>query len=252
MLRKAWDVFWRIAVFLLLWAALYAPLLVPFIRLGQLYAELTGAATIFLAVLIMRQPLGFDRHHALRDSAAGLLLGALMMSSCVGITLAAGFARIGAFQPPLATVALLVLANTITQEVLVRGYIQRTIERQFSRVTSIVCSSILFALLHGPALNSPLAALNIFLAGVLLGTAFAVTRNLWLPIAIHFGWNFSEGPLFGLTVSGRGSLAQSRMITLHGPEIFTGGAFGIEAGIVATLVIAIAIYSVRQMAPAAP
>jgi membrane protease YdiL (CAAX protease family) len=79
-----------------------------------------------------------------------------------------------------------------------------------------------------------------------------VTGNLWLPVAIHFAWNFFEGPLFGLTVSGRGSLAQSRMITLHGPEIFTGGAFGIEAGIVATLVTLAAIYSVRQIAPAAP
>jgi hypothetical protein len=51
---------------------------------------------------------------------------------------------------------------------------------------------------------------------------------------------------------GFGSLRQSSWIVLHGPELFTGGAFGIEAGIVATAVTVAAIYSVRQMAPDAP
>jgi membrane protease YdiL (CAAX protease family) len=74
----------------------------------------------------------------------------------------------------------------------------------------------------------------LFAAGILLGVAYAVTHNLWLPIALHFGWNFLQGPVLGLTVSGQSVDSGWRVFRLAGPDLFTGGAFGLEGGLVAT------------------
>ena len=258
MLREIWTAFWKIGAFMLLWAVLYAPLLVPFVRLGQLYAELTGTVTILVAAWIMRARLGFHRQHMIRDLACGFVLGTSMMTLCVAFMLAAGFAR---FQSPsvvsatLAVSALAMIANSVTQEVLFRGYVQKTLETQFGSAASVVLSSMFFAILHVGALKSLLPAINLFLAGLLLGLAYAVTRNLWLPIGIHLGWNFLQGPLLGLVVSGNDTWAARPTVVLRGPEIMTGGRFGIEGGLAAsvvTLVAIAAIYSVRQIAPAAP
>ena len=63
-------------------------------------------------------------------------------------------------------------------------------------------------------------------AGVLLGAAYAVTGRLWLPIGLHIGWNFTEGSLFGMSVSGNAIDTGLLHGTLTGPPLLTGGAFG--------------------------
>src|SRR5690606_10462502 len=100
--------------------------------------------------------------------------------------------------------------------------------------------SAIFALLHGFNPGFGLTALlGLFLAGLLFAQAYIVTRQLWLPIALHLSWNFAEGPLFGFPVSG---LPGEGLLTvqLAGPEVVTGGAFGPEAGLVVIVGIAIA------------
>jgi uncharacterized protein len=57
------------------------------------------------------------------------------------------------------------------------------------------------------------------------------TRRLWLPIGLHIGWNFFEGPVFGFAVSGMGSFTLIRQAAA-GRQVFTGGAFGPEAGLI--------------------
>jgi hypothetical protein len=88
-------------------------------------------------------------------------------------------------------------------------------------------------------------------AGVLLGAAFVVTRNLWFPIALHFAWNFCEGPIFGTQVSG-GVLTTS-LFTSHvsGPVWLTGGRFGPEAGVPAIVIgliasVALLVHAARN------
>ena len=105
---------------------------------------------------------------------------------------------------------------------------------------AIILSALFFGLTHlmnpGATLFGALAiALE---AGTLLGAAYMLTRRLWLAIGIHWAWNFFEGPFFGATVSGTGSNAGKALITstINGPSIWTGGAFGPEAGLAALLV----------------
>ena len=86
-------------------------------------------------------------------------------------------------------------------------------------------------------------------SGVLLALAYAATRSLWLPIGLHFGWNFTEGGIFGAAVSGGLSDGLIRA-PLAGPPLITGGAFGPEASLAALAVslsasIALAWYVVH-------
>jgi hypothetical protein len=103
---------------------------------------------------------------------------------------------------------------------------------------ALIFTSGLFGLAHkanpGATLASSVAiALE---AGVLLGAAYAATQRLWLPIGLHIGWNFTEGPLFGMTLSGNKMSEGVLRGSLSGPGMLTGGAFGPEASIVAVLV----------------
>ncbi|HUO91626.1 MAG TPA: type II CAAX endopeptidase family protein [Rhizomicrobium sp.] len=121
------------------------------------------------------------------------------------------------------------------EEILMRGGVFRLLEEGFGTIIAVVLSGALFGFLHsgnpGATLESSVAiALE---AGVLLAAAYAVTRSLWLPIGLHFGWNFTEGGIFGEAVSGGASKGGLIHAPLLGPDALTGGQFGPEASIVA-------------------
>ena len=93
-------------------------------------------------------------------------------------------------------------------------------------------SALAFGLIHltNPG-ASALSVLGNSLGGVVYGTAFVLARNLWLPIGLHFAWNFVQGPLFGFPVSGLDAGGLQRVHDL-GPAWLTGGSYGPEAGAV--------------------
>ena len=72
-------------------------------------------------------------------------------------------------------------------------------------------------------------------AGLMLGMAYKASGNLWLPIGIHWAWNFTQGNIFGFIVSGYYSAASIFTAEVDGPDLFTGGAFGPEASIIAPI-----------------
>lgn len=117
------------------------------------------------------------------------------------------------------------------EELLARGYLFQNLEAGLNTVWAVLLSSAVFGLLHiGNPNASPLAALGILGAGLLFALAYLRTRALWLPIGLHIGWNFFEGVVFGFPVSG---LETARLVEtrISGPELWTGGAFGPEAGL---------------------
>jgi len=69
-------------------------------------------------------------------------------------------------------------------------------------------------------------------AGLLLGAAYKYSGTLWLPIGIHWAWNFTQGNIFGFEVSGNDAGASFLKSTVSGPDWLTGGAFGAEASVI--------------------
>ncbi len=246
---------WKIGLFLIVWGVLYAPLLIPVARkftveepFVRLYFELTGAVTILAAAWIMvhfidRRPftsIGFIRQHVVRDLSTGIAMGSAMMAMCVAVLTAAGWAEwlpVPRFSVGvLALAAVSMIANTATQEVLARGYVQQTFDFELGTRNSILLSACFFTLLHAGVIRAVLPAMNLFAAGILLGVAYAGTGNLWLPIGIHFAWNFLQGPILGLLVTGQNVSTSHPMLQVDGPAILTGGSFGIEGGLLALIV----------------
>jgi len=118
------------------------------------------------------------------------------------------------------------------EELLSRGYHLQTIASGTNLFWGVVISSAVFGLLHLGNPNATwVSAAGIFFAGVFLAYGYIRTKQLWLPIGLHIGWNFFEGVVFGFPVSGLDIYALTR-IQVHGPELWTGGAFGPEAGLI--------------------
>jgi hypothetical protein len=111
------------------------------------------------------------------------------------------------------------------------------IQGQFGVLSGVIGSAVFFLALHLGAIQSAiLPAVSLFAAGILLGTCYAVSGNLWLPLALLFGWNYLQGPVLGLTVSGQTLDAGWRLFKLVGPAFVTGGKFGVEGGVIAIFI----------------
>ena len=118
------------------------------------------------------------------------------------------------------------------EELLSRGYHLQTLESGLNLFWAVLISSSVFGLLHmfnpGATLVS---TIGLLLAGLFLALPYILTRQLWLSIGLHIGWNFFEGVVFGFPVSGLSTYHLLRQ-TASGPEIWTGGVFGPEAGLI--------------------
>lgn len=135
----------------------------------------------------------------------------------------------------LLTMAIL---SGMIEEILFRGVLFRQLERLTGSWISLILTSALFGLLHignpGATWFSSFAiALE---AGLLLGGAFMLTQRLWFPVGIHAAWNFTQGWVFSVPVSGGKAPEGLLLTTRNGPDWLTGGAFGLEASAVAMVV----------------
>jgi hypothetical protein len=122
------------------------------------------------------------------------------------------------------------------------------VEESLGSWLALAISALIFGLLHLANPNATLwGGIAIAIeAGVMLAAAYMYTRRLWLPIGIHFAWNFTQGAIFGVAVSGNEAkgLLQS---TLSGPSLLSGGDFGAEASIFAVLIcLAAGIYFLQK------
>lgn len=170
-----------------------------------------------------------------REFGLGLLLGAGLYTACILVLMALGLYRIEGFntwQVVLPGMAI-VIATGVYEELLFRGGVFRLAEEWFGSWAALAISSLLFGFIH---LQNPGSTLQgaVFIsieAGVLLAAAYMLTRRLWLSIGFHMAWNFTQGTIFSGSVSGNGVSQGVLKATLDGPELLTGGSFGLEASL---------------------
>jgi uncharacterized protein len=127
------------------------------------------------------------------------------------------------------TIFVLVAWN---EELLSRGYHLQTIASGTNRFWGVIISSAGFGIMHilNPGANW-VSTIGILFAGLYLAYGYVRTKQLWLSIGLHLGWNFFEGVVFGFPVSGLDIYALLR-IKVTGPVLWTGGVFGPEAGLI--------------------
>jgi len=186
-----------------------------------------------------RDDLPFDGRA--RDAVSGFAQGTLLFSAIVGVAALLGVYRALGLSPAEDWLPILIgtgLMAGVTEEILLRGIVFRWLEELGGSWLALVLSALLFGFLHAANPNATLvSSLSIALAaGVLLGGAYMLTRNLWLAIGLHAGWNVTQGLLWDVPVSGFAldGWVESRLV---GDPILSGGSFGLEASVI-TMVMA--------------
>lgn len=223
-------------------------------RIAQLAAfpVMLGSALLagwgMLALVDRRRPgaLGFALEPAaVKDSVVGLGIGGAMLGAAVALLAVASMARWVAddgtmpeYVAALATSFVFFAVAAAAEEAMFRGYAFQVLVQGIGVWPAVLISSALFAALHGNNPNVTWVALaNIFLAGVMLAVAYLRTRSLWFATAVHLGWNWMMASLLDFPVSGLVRDMPLYTARETGPDWITGGSFGPEAGIAATLTI---------------
>lgn len=213
--------------------------------LGNVIAALLGAVSVLLTYygfvrLVERRSVSeLAVPVAAKELAAGALLGAVLFSTTIGILWMLGYyhvSGVNTWETMLPWLIIGIISGTF-EELLMRGILFRIMEESLGTWLALAISALLFGALHLANPNATLwAGFAIAIeAGILLAATYVYTRRLWVPIGLHFAWNFIQGGIFGVSVSGIESdgLIQS---TLRGPVLLSGGEFGAEASIFAVIV----------------
>ena len=170
----------------------------------------------------------------------GLVGGTVIFSVAVAIAGALGIYKIvgfGTFNGLLAAIIVPTIGAAVTEEMLFRGILFRWIEQFGGSWLALLVTSALFGASHlmNPHANW-IAAVGIALeAGVMLGAAYMLTRSLWLPMGIHAAWNFTQGEVYDIPVSGT-KVEGMLDARLAGDPLLTGFGFGLEASVIAIIV----------------
>jgi uncharacterized protein len=203
---------------------------------------------------------GLDRR-VLLDLLAGIAITFVMLGLIYLTMDALGWIRFSGFAwefEPLPFVLGQVLLYLVVfiivgtqEELLSRGYHLQTLASGMNLFWGVMISSAIFGMLHLTNPNATwVSAAGIFFAGLFLAAGYLATGQLWLSIGLHIGWNFFEGVIFGFPVSGVSSYTLMQ-ITVSGPEAWTGGAFGPEAGLIVLPALALGALLVFLYAGAA-
>ena len=241
------------AVYLLSFMALtfVLPAASPNDAADALYLPIAAASILSLVLVLLftklvfkkdETALGLDFNKQGRMAGSGACLGIFLITTGSLFLYAGSWVEWSAADPNLRDIfllSLLLLLSAFAEELVFRAFVLGRLLNVTNRFMALLISSAIFALFHinNPEV-SPVAVMNIFLGGLLLGITYSYTRNIWFGLMLHFSWNLVQGPILGIPVSG---LVLPSIISSHtqGPEIITGGEFGLEASLIQGVLLAV-------------
>jgi membrane protease YdiL (CAAX protease family) len=217
-------------------------------------AGLSLEMMIYLAAMLLMVPLyifviarlGDPKRNDFRDPKwlkhllLGLVGGTVIFSAAVAIAGALGIYRIvgvGSLNGLLGALIVPTVGAAVTEELLFRGILFRWLEQFGGSWLALALTSILFGAAHlqNPSATWIAAGGIVIEAGVMLGAAYMLTRSLWMPMGIHAAWNFTQGEIYDIPVSGT-KVDGMVDAQLSGPPLLTGNGFGLEASVIAIAV----------------
>jgi hypothetical protein len=211
-------------------------------RMAGLVSQLVVVAVMIASYKLVVRHLGVRKHDdlsgraAVRQLGSGVGVGTALFAAIVAVTALIGTYRItGAGDLSNLGPAMIRdgMFPAVAEEMIFRAILFRWIEEFAGSWAGLITSSALFGLAHMDNPNADwVSTVGITLeGGVLLGGAYMLTRRLWFPMGIHASWNFTQGEVFDIPVSGNDAhgLVEAK---LHGPVLLTGGGFGLEASLV--------------------
>jgi len=205
---------------------------------------------LFCAAIEGRRPTELDLHSSLRQVSKGILLGFVLISLVVLVMWITGCYRIIGVRSMTAFWPIMIMSVQagIVEEIMSRGIIFRITEDGIGTWGAILFSAFIFGFLHIWNPNATVfSCISIALtAGVILGMLYVITRNLWVPIGMHIGWNLTLGGIYGAPVS-EGEPGGLLIARFSGPDWLTGGSFGPEASVITVLLfLVVGAFMIRK------
>ena len=220
----------------------------------SLYSTIIVAAGFMLyARLVERRPfrsIGFTRKDAAASYIKGFVTGLAMLSAAVGICAATGTIAFNGVSPRIPAALLAVwlvgfMFQGLEEEITLRGVFMTSAATRIPIAAAVILNSAVFAALH--LFNNGIsvtAVCNLTLFGVFASLYFLRTDNIWGIGALHSAWNFAQGNLFGIPVSGITPHASVFHFSPSGSPLINGGEFGLEGGLAVTAVLAVSTLAV--------
>lgn len=228
----------------------------------SLYATFATTVGIIMYCMYVQKrsarSIGFTSNKVIVQYIKGLLIGLIMFSTIVGLGyITKAFNFIGVEKKinlgMLSVILVGFFFQGMSEEVLCRGYIMTSVSRKHSVLLGIIINSLVFALMH--VLNPGFGILpfvNLVLFGVFASFYMLKTGDIWGVSAIHSIWNFVQGSLYGLSVSGTNPLPTILKFEITEKTILNGGTFGPEGGLIVTGVLLIGIVVLLLRLPPKP
>ncbi len=194
--------------------------------------------------------LGFSFKTFFTEYPKGILIGLAMFSLCVFMGVAIGEHMLTYNTTPFSWVMWfaffgLFFVQGMSEEVIFRSFLFSEISSKWGTIVGLIVSSVLFGLFHGMNGGAGFMPLfNMFLFGLAMALIYYYTRNIWVSSAVHSIWNFAEGNIYGISISGHKAFPETIFHSkVTGSQFVTGGAFGLEGGIICSigLIIAMAV-----------
>jgi len=188
--------------------------------------------------------LGFALQGYYKDLLIGFIIALSVLGTGTLILIGTGNVHISGIQFDFRFILksfFLYLIVSLTEELLIRGYILNNLMSSINKYWALIISSLIFCSMH--FLNSNLSffgILNLFLAGIMLGSSYIFIKNLWFPISLHLFWNFIQGPVLGYNVSGH-RLGSFIELGMEQKNIMNGGNFGFEGSVICSLLSVLSI-----------
>lgn len=194
-----------------------------------------GLYALYINVFERRTPYELNLKTSLPNLLLGFIIGGLFIVCVIGVLALFGVYRIGAISIDWIGLILnfaMFSIVAVSEEIIFRGLLFRMINDRFSTILAFIISSLTFGLIHLTTVDFWTAMAISIEAGLMLAAAYTLRNNLWVPIGIHWAWNFFLGPIFGVGVSGISQDACVIIPEITGPYILTGGNNGLEGSIV--------------------
>lgn len=218
----------------------------------MLYSEILLILTYFLYCRFVDRrsvrSFGFMKEGAVGQYLKGILVGVAAFGAAYLLCLVTGSVRWEGMSANLAPAYIVFylggyMIQGMAEEVICRGYLLVSVSRKYSVMFASVVSSFVFMLLHFANDGmTVLSAVNLFLFGMFMAFLFVESGNIWVVGAVHSIWNFMEGNVLGVQVSGL-QKQTSIFVTscIGGRSLIHGGKFGMEGGLAVTLVLVVAL-----------
>ena len=172
-----------------------------------------------------------------RELGTGMLIGFGLYTACVLMLIGLGIYRVQGLNPLDFMVPAIAMAvsSAVYEELLFRGVVFGSVEAWFGSWAALVVSSLVFGLTHliNPEGTVEGALFIAVEAGTLLAAAYMLTRRLWLSMGFHAAWNYTQSAVFSGIVSGNEASQGLIRSAVQGPELLTGGKFGVESSVLA-------------------